>query len=149
MALAGRSCRTRDDREAIAFGKSLARAEATVAGRGGQRRDFLLLGQPRATGGATSSTALPPDRESAALRPALAVFMPDRLALVKGPPAARRAHLDGFCAALWPARAETRRRYSRALAAAQRAARPDPRRRRGRGLARCLGPRAGRAPGSS
>ena len=42
--------------------------------------------------------------------------MPDRLALVKGPPAGRRAHLDGFCAALWPARTETRRRYARALA---------------------------------
>ncbi len=42
--------------------------------------------------------------------------MPDRLALVKGPPAGRRAHLDGFCAALWPTRAETRRRYARALA---------------------------------
>ncbi len=54
--------------------------------------------------------------ESAAHRPALGVFMPDRLSLVKGPPSGRRAHLDGFCAALWPSRAETRRRYSRALA---------------------------------
>ena len=35
--------------------------------------------------------------------------MPDRLALVKGPPAGRRAHLDRFCAALWPARAEAAR----------------------------------------
>ena len=59
---------------------------------------------------------LPAGVESASLRPALAVFMPDRLALVKGPPAGRRAHLDGFCAALWPARTETRRRYARALA---------------------------------
>ena len=42
--------------------------------------------------------------------------MPDRLALIKGPPAGRRTHLDGFCAALWPTRAESRRRYSRALA---------------------------------
>jgi DNA replication and repair protein RecF len=59
---------------------------------------------------------LPVGPESASLRPALAVFMPDRLALVKGPPAGRRAHLDGFCAALWPGRDESRRRYSRALA---------------------------------
>ena len=42
--------------------------------------------------------------------------MPDRLALVKGPPAGSRNHLDGFCAALWPSRGEARRRYSRALA---------------------------------
>ena len=46
----------------------------------------------------------------------LAIFVPDRLALVKGPPALRRAHLDRLCAALWPARAEARRRYGRALA---------------------------------
>jgi DNA replication and repair protein RecF len=44
------------------------------------------------------------------------VFAPDRLALVKGPPAGRRDHLDRFVAVLWPARAEARRRYGRALA---------------------------------
>jgi DNA replication and repair protein RecF len=42
--------------------------------------------------------------------------MPDRLALVKGPPAARRAHLDRLVPALWPARAELRSRFGRALA---------------------------------
>jgi DNA replication and repair protein RecF len=46
----------------------------------------------------------------------VSVFMPERLELVKGAPAARRAHLDQLVAALWPARAETRRAYSRALA---------------------------------
>ena len=46
----------------------------------------------------------------------MAIFLPDRLALVKGPPGLRRAHLDRLCAALWPARAEARRRYGRALA---------------------------------
>ena len=35
---------------------------------------------------------------------------------MKGPPALRRAHLDQVVAALWPARAATRREYSRALA---------------------------------
>ena len=42
-------------------------------------------------------------------RPAVGLFMPDRLALVKGPPSPRRAHLDRLSAALRPARAETRR----------------------------------------
>ena len=41
MALAGRSCRTRDDREAIAFGQSLCRAEARVTGAGARPRTFL------------------------------------------------------------------------------------------------------------
>jgi DNA replication and repair protein RecF len=49
-------------------------------------------------------------------RPLVSVFLPERLELVKGAPAARRAHLDQLVAALWPARAETRTAYSRALA---------------------------------
>ena len=44
------------------------------------------------------------------------VFLPDRLELIKGPPALRRAHLDQFVAALWPARSATRRAYAQALA---------------------------------
>ena len=50
------------------------------------------------------------------------MFLPERLELVKGAPGARRAHLDNLVAALWPARAETRTAYSRALGPAQRAA---------------------------
>ncbi|MQA73013.1 MAG: DNA replication and repair protein RecF [Solirubrobacterales bacterium] len=114
LALAGRSCRTRDDREAIAFGCSLARSEAVVESSG-RRRNFLCS-VTRAEGRRQLVDGQAAGPDSAALRPPLAVFMPDRLALVKGPPAARRSHLDGFCAALWPARAEARRRYSRALA---------------------------------
>jgi DNA replication and repair protein RecF len=49
-------------------------------------------------------------------RPALAIFLPDRLGLISGPPTGRRAHLDRLAVALWPARAEARRRYGRALA---------------------------------
>src|ERR671918_590715 len=49
-------------------------------------------------------------------RPLVSVFLPDRLELVKGPPALRRSHLDQVVAALWPARAATRRAYSQALA---------------------------------
>ena len=51
-----------------------------------------------------------------AARPLVSVFLSERLELVKGAPAARRAHLDQLVAALWPARAETRATYSRALA---------------------------------
>ncbi|HEX5909722.1 MAG TPA: DNA replication and repair protein RecF, partial [Thermoleophilaceae bacterium] len=42
-------------------------------------------------------------------------FLPERLELVKGAPSPRRAHLDRFVAAVWPARAEARTAYSRAL----------------------------------
>lgn len=112
-ALAGRSCRTRDDRETIAFGRPLSRTEAVVAGQ--QRRTFLCS-ISRKEGRRHLVDGTPAGPQSAEQRPALAVFMPDRLSLIKGPPANRRTHLDGFCAALWPARADVRRRYSRSLA---------------------------------
>jgi DNA replication and repair protein RecF len=114
LALSGRSCRTRSEREAIAFGEDLARAEAEVRGDR-ESHDFLWSlsrsGERRHLADGVVATS-----RHAELRPALAIFIPDRLALIKGPPAARRAHLDGLCASLWPARGEARRRYGRALA---------------------------------
>jgi DNA replication and repair protein RecF len=50
------------------------------------------------------------------LRPLISVFLPERLELVKGVPALRRAHLDQLIAALWPARVAARRAYSQTLA---------------------------------
>ena len=50
-----------------------------------------------------------------ATRPLVSVFLPDRLELVTGAPALRRAHLDQVVAALRPARAATRRAYTAAL----------------------------------
>ena len=78
------------------------------------------------------------------VRPLISVFLPDRLELHQGPAGVRRAHLDQFVAALWPARAETRREYSRVLAQrnallARIRAGAQP-----RGGARHLGPRARR-----
>jgi DNA replication and repair protein RecF len=49
-------------------------------------------------------------------RPLVSVFLPDRLELITGAPALRRAHLDQVIAALRPARAGTRRAYGAALA---------------------------------
>jgi DNA replication and repair protein RecF len=113
MGLAGRSCRTRADRETIAFGEPLSRAEVVIEDQG-ERREFLCAVDRESGRRHLVNGSVMPD--AASLRPPVAVFMPDRLTLVKGPPAARRSHLDGFVAALRPARAESRRRYSRALA---------------------------------
>jgi DNA replication and repair protein RecF len=116
FALTGRSFRTSDRRDLIPFGGALARAEATVRDEDGierrllaavsrsEGRRHLLDGNPADPGTLTRS------------RPPVAVFAPDRLALVKGPPAERRAHLDGFLAARWPARGELRKRFGQAVA---------------------------------
>jgi DNA replication and repair protein RecF len=116
FALTGRSFRTSDRRDLIPFGGSLARAEATVRDEDGLERK-LMASVSRSEGRRHLLDGNPADPATLARsRPPVAVFAPDRLTLIKGPPAERRAHLDGFAAARWPARAELRKRYGQALA---------------------------------
>jgi len=116
FALTGRSFRTSDRRDLIPFGASLARAEATVRDADGLERQ-LLASVSRTEGRRHLLDGGPADPATLARnRPPVAVFAPDRLSLIKGPPSERRAHLDGFAAARWPARTELRKRYGQALA---------------------------------
>jgi DNA replication and repair protein RecF len=116
FALTGRSFRTADRRDLIPFGAGHARAEALVRGEDGIEHT-LLASVSRAEGRRHLLDGNPTDPATIARhRPPVAVFAPDRLVLVKGPPSERRAHLDGFVAARWPRRAELRQRYGRALA---------------------------------
>jgi DNA replication and repair protein RecF len=116
FALTGRSFRTSDRRDMIPFGGSLARAEATIRDEDGVEHT-LLAAISRSEGRRHLLDGNPADPATLARsRPPVAVFSPDRLTLVKGPPAERRAHLDGFVAARWPARAELRKRYGQAVA---------------------------------
>jgi DNA replication and repair protein RecF len=116
FALTGRSFRTSDRRDLIPFGGSLARAEATVEDEDGLERR-LLASVSRTEGRRHLLDGNPADPATLARsRPPVAVFAPDRLTLVKGAPAERRAHLDGFVAARWPARGELRKRYGQAVA---------------------------------
>lgn len=116
FALTGRSFRTSDRRDLIPFGGSLARAEATIRDDDGLERR-LLASVSRSEGRRHLLDGSPADPATLARnRPPVAVFAPDRLSLVKGPPAERRAHLDGFLAARWPYRAELRKRFGQALA---------------------------------
>lgn len=116
FALTGRSFRTSDRRDLIPFGGSLGRAEATIRDQDGVEHRLLASvsrseGRRHLLDGEAASPAT-----IARNRPPVAVFSPDRLTLVKGPPAERRAHLDGFIAARWPARSELRKRYGQAIA---------------------------------
>ena len=116
FALTGRSFRTSDRRDLIPFGASLARAEATVRDADGLERR-LLASVSRTEGRRHLLDGSPADPATLARnRPPVAVFAPDRLSLIKGPPSERRAHLDGFLAARWPARGELRKRFGQALA---------------------------------
>ncbi|HEX8647316.1 MAG TPA: DNA replication/repair protein RecF [Thermoleophilaceae bacterium] len=114
VGLTARSCRTSNERELVRLGAPVARVELGVAAPDGQH--VLEVGlQPgeekrvRVDGAPLARGVDPP-------RPLAAVFLPDRLDLVKGAPALRRAHLDQVVAALWPARVATRSAYTRALA---------------------------------
>jgi DNA replication and repair protein RecF len=116
FALTGRSFRTTDRRDLIPFGASLARAEATIRTDEGIEHT-LMAAISRTEGRRHLLDGNPADPATLGRsRPPVAVFSPDRLALVKGPPAERRAHLDGFVAARWPARGELRKRYGQAVA---------------------------------
>jgi DNA replication and repair protein RecF len=116
FALTGRSFRTSDRRDLIPFGGSFARAEASVRDDDGIERK-LLASVSRSEGRRHLLDGSPADPATIARsRPPVAVFAPDRLTLVKGPPAERRAHLDGFVAARWPARGELRKRFGQAVA---------------------------------
>jgi DNA replication and repair protein RecF len=116
FALTGRSFRTSDRRDLIPFGGSLARAEATVRDEDGIEHR-LMAAVSRSEGRRHLLDGSPADPATIArARPPVAVFAPDRLSLVKGPPAERRAHLDGFIAARWPARGELRKRFGQAVA---------------------------------
>lgn len=111
----GRSCRTSNERELVRFGEAVTRASVSVEAEDGPHR--LDVGFEPGEAKRFRIDDAPVDRlASAEVRPLVGVFMPDRLDLVKGAPALRRAHLDQVVAALWPARATARAEYSRALA---------------------------------
>jgi DNA replication and repair protein RecF len=111
----GRSCRTNNEREVVRFGTGAARVVVHAEGEDGTHELSVgfVPGQPKKmqVDGAPVERML-----DVGSRPLVSVFLPDRLELIKGPPALRRAHADQFVAALWPARTATRRAYAQTLA---------------------------------
>jgi len=111
----GRSPRTSNDRELVRRGEKVARVTVATENDEGDGHLIEVGVEPgaakslRVDGAAVDSLSVSP------ARPLIAVFLPERLELVKGAPSARRAHLDSLVAAVWPARSGARRDYSRAL----------------------------------
>ncbi|MEA2473027.1 MAG: replication and repair protein RecF [Thermoleophilaceae bacterium] len=114
VGLTARSCRTSNERELVRIGAQVARVELGVDAPDGAH--VLEVGIAPGDEKRVRVDGAPPARGVDPPRPLAAVFLPDRLELVKGPPALRRAHLDQVVAALWPARVATRSAYTRALA---------------------------------
>lgn len=116
FGLTGRSCRTSTEREMVRAGSPATRVSVDTVGADDRahRLDVgFVPGEPKVLELDGVPLERPPDPSA---RPLVSVFMPDRLALVKGAPSARRGHLDQLAATLWPARATARASYSRALA---------------------------------
>jgi DNA replication and repair protein RecF len=111
----GRSCRTTNERDVVRFDAPAARAEVSTRDRDGTHE--LSVGFAAGEAKRFKVDGAPVERllDSPA-RPLVSVFLPDRLELVKGPPALRRSHLDQVVGALWPTRTATRRAYAQALA---------------------------------
>lgn len=113
FGLIGRSCRAAGgDRDVIAFSDQVARVEVELAD-GGDR--VLLATAISRHGERRREREGPPAQGPDEGRPPVSVFLPDRLQLVKGPPAHRRAHVDRLVGALWPSRADLRLRFGRVL----------------------------------
>jgi DNA replication and repair protein RecF len=115
LATQGFSPRTRQDAQLIRFGEDAARVvlngtrersplELSLTLRVGQAKEARLNGAPL------------PSPESLRREVTTLVFTPDRLAVVKGGPAARRAYFDRVLARLAPARADAPQDYLATLA---------------------------------
>ena len=115
FACLARSPRTSNERELIRAGATVTRVTARTEEEDGTAHTLevgFTPGEPKAI----RVDGAPVDNLSTSpARPLASVFLPERLELVKGAPSPRRAHLDRFVAAVWPARAEARTAYSRAL----------------------------------
>jgi len=110
-----RSPRTRTERELVRFGAQATRVVVQLADRS-QAHELSVGFEPGQPKRMTSDGAPVERLLDVEHRPLLSVFVPDRLELLKGPPALRRAHLDQVLAAIWPLRASDRAEYSRVLA---------------------------------
>jgi DNA replication and repair protein RecF len=115
FACTARSFRTANERELVRFGCAATRV--VLEGHDDDGRHELAIGFSPGEPKRLSLDGAPLERlPEAPHRPQVSVFSPTRLELIKGVPRLRRTHLDQFVAALWPARAATRRSYGDALA---------------------------------
>ena len=124
----GRSCRTNNERELVAFGARLTRVEVdTVAEDGPHRaRGGVRARSAEADDGRRQPGRAAPRRSRAGRWSACS--FPTGSSSIKGAPALRRAHLDQFVQRHVAGAGDHAPRVRPGARAAQRADRPDPRR---------------------
>ena len=111
----GFSPRSRNDAQLVRFGADAARIE--LAGdRGGTRLEISLTLRPGEAKRARLNGAQLRAAEQLRSEVAALVFTPDRLVVVKGGPAARRAYFDRVLGRLFPSRAGLPAEYGAAVA---------------------------------
>ncbi|MDO9410129.1 DNA replication/repair protein RecF [Patulibacter sp.] len=116
LACTGRSFRQAADADLVRRGAEIGHAAATVMAPSGPSVFSVGIdpaaprGRRLRVDGSPVETLL--DHPA---RPRMSVFLPDRMVLVKGGPALRRAHLDQLLAVLRPASMPVRRAFHEAL----------------------------------
>jgi len=115
LATQGFSPRTRHDGQLIRFGESAARVALAGRRSSGPVEVVLTLREGQAKEARLNGARLP-SAESLRRELSTLVFTPDRLAVVKGGPAARRAYFDRVPGRVFPARAGVPQEYLSALA---------------------------------
>jgi DNA replication and repair protein RecF len=115
VATQGFSPRTRQDAQLIRFGETAARVVAEGL-RGSSPLELSVTLREGQAKEASVNGARLPSAESLRREVATLVFTPDRLTVVKGGPAARRAYFDRVLGRLFPARASVSQDYLATLA---------------------------------
>jgi DNA replication and repair protein RecF len=115
LATQGFSPRTRSDGRLIRFGQTAARV--AVRGRRGEVPTAVEVVLRLASAKSATLNGAPlPTVERLRAEIATLVFTPDRLGVLKGPPASRRAYFDRALGRLAPARAQLPAEYGAAIA---------------------------------
>ncbi len=115
VATQGFSPRTRQDAQLIRFGETAARVVVEGTRNSAPLELAVTLRQGQAKEARVNGAKLP-SAETLRREVATLVFTPDRLAVVKGGPAARRAYFDRALGRLYPSRASVPQDYLAALA---------------------------------
>jgi DNA replication and repair protein RecF len=115
VATQGFSPRTRSDSQLIRFGESAAAISLVAESAGTEHRVELRITEGAGKSATLDGAALESAESLRRLLPAL-VFTPDRLSVIKGGPAIRRAYFDRALGRFYPARGDLPLEYAAAVA---------------------------------